>query len=119
MMPDARGVGLDLLELLDSGSVVRTLRVGLGSVIGARRSTARGRCRAAAAVRRTAITSAAAYAASRAAARPAPSAVTFSTRPPAVTIAPSRRAVPAWVTSTPAGSASSPAITSPVDDDSG
>ena len=30
--------------------------------------------------------------------------MTFSTRPPAVTIAPSsRRAVPAWVTSTPAG----------------
>ena len=37
-----------------------------------------------------AITSAAAYAASRAAGTPSPSAVTLSTRPPAVTIAPSR-----------------------------
>ena len=49
--------------------------------------------------------SAAAYAASRALCASAPSAVMFSTRPPAVTSSPSRRAVPAWVTSTSAGSA--------------
>ena len=59
------------------------------------------------------ITSAAAYAASRAAAGSRPSAVTFRTRPPAVTTSPSRSAVPAWVTSTPAGTSSSPEMTSP------
>ena len=49
-----------------------------------------------------------------------PSAVTFSTRPPAVTIAPSAsRAVPAWVTYDAVGNASSPVITSPLDEDAG
>ena len=46
---------------------------------------------------------------------------TASTRPPAVTSDPSRRAVPAWMTCTPssASASSTPVITSPVDDDSG
>ena len=55
------------------------------------------------------IMSAAAYAAARAAARSSPSAVTPSTRPPAVTTSPSRSAVPAWKTSTPARDAVEPA----------
>src|SRR5829696_6856642 len=65
------------------------------------------------------IMSAAAYAASRAARTSSPSAVTLSTRPPAVTIAPPDSAVPAWSTSTAAGTASSPEITSPEEEDSG
>ena len=76
----------------------------------ARRPRAR-RCRCAAGVRRTRSCRAAAYAAARAEAGSAPSAVTFSTRPPAVTSAPSRSAVPAWVTSTSAGTRSRPLIT--------
>ena len=45
----------------------------------------------------------------------APSALTVSTRPPAVTMAPSCRAVPAWNTSTPgrASASSNPLMTSP------
>ena len=53
---------------------------------------------------------AASYARSRAAAGVGPRAVTLSTRPPAVTIRPSRSAVPAWVTS-----ASSAAAVQPLD----
>ncbi len=48
-----------------------------------------------------------------------PSPVTFSTRPPAVTISPSRSAVPAWVTSAISAAASSPEITSPFDEEAG
>ena len=66
------------------------------------------------------IMSAAAYAASRADAASAPSAVTLSTLPPAVTIAPSAfRAVPAWVTCAWAPAASRPVMTSPCDEVAG
>ncbi len=64
------------------------------------------------------ITSAAAYAAARAVRTSSPSAVTLSTRPPAVTIAPSRSAVPACVTSIPRGTPPN-LITSPDEDDCG
>src|SRR5207248_9481302 len=60
------------------------------------------------------IMSAAAYAAARASSAPSPSAVTLSTRPPAVTSAPSEfRAVPACVMWTLSETASRPAMTSP------
>src|SRR6185295_14625063 len=66
------------------------------------------------------ITSAAAYAWVRASCVVSPSAVTFRTRPPAVTISPSTSAVPACRTSTSSSATrSSPWITSPFDDDSG
>ena len=48
-----------------------------------------------------------------------PSAVTLSTRPPAVTSRPSRSAVPACVTSTPAATRSRPLIGSPLEERSG
>ena len=88
---DARRVDLDARELL--------LDLGLDD----RLASVMRRCRGAAERPSNEITSAAAYAAARAAARSAPSAVTPRTRPPAVTIAPSRSAVPAWKTSAPAG----------------
>ena len=61
------------------------------------------------------------YAAARAAARSHPVPTTASTRPPAVTSAPSRRAVPAWITCTPSSSSASatPVITSPEDEEAG
>src|SRR3954451_9060678 len=66
------------------------------------------------------ITSAAAYAALRAPSGSEPRAVTFSTRPPAVTTPPcASRAVPAWVTSTPVPTSSSPEIGSPFEDKAG
>src|SRR6201999_1376369 len=87
---DARGVDRHVLEL--------ELGLGLGRGL-THSAMSRRSC-----LPSKSITSAAAYAAVRAAWAAAPSAVTLSTRPPAVTIAPSApRAVPAWVTSTPSG----------------
>ncbi len=66
------------------------------------------------------IIRAAAYADSRAESVSGPKPVTFSTRPPAVTMPPSLvRAVPACVTSTSAGARSKPAIGSPLEEDAG
>src|SRR5258705_5968235 len=65
------------------------------------------------------ITCAAAYAAMRAERGLGPSAVTLSTRPPAVTIESSRATVPACVSSTPTGTSLSPRISSPLEDEAG
>src|SRR5215217_3718275 len=102
---DDRGVDVEALELrLDLGLDLWLAHAAM-SVRSCRPSKA--------------IMSAAAYAAARAAGTPSASAVTLSTRPPAVTIAPSRSAVPAWVTSTPSGTRSRPEISSPEELDSG
>src|SRR4051812_18628426 len=113
----ARGIDLEVVELrLHLGGGLRRGRL----LAHATRSTARRAMSRRSWRPSKWIISAAAYAASRAAPGPSPSAVTLSTRPPAVTTAPSsRRAVPAWVTSMSAGTPSSPSMTSPLDEDCG
>ena len=87
--PHPRRVDLELLELGHGLGERLGARGGLSLGIGAQlhdlaRAMSRRIC-----LPSNSIMSAAAYAASRAAAASAPSAVTFSTRPPAVTTAPS------------------------------
>src|SRR5213075_3296841 len=113
--PDERGVDFEALELgLNVGDGPR--RFAHGSTRQHEREAVATHRTPAAMSRRSclpgnSITSAPAYAASRAASGSSPSAVTFSTRPPAVTSPPpGPLAVPACVTSTPSGTSSRPLI---------
>ena len=122
-MPDARCVDVDLVDLrthLGLGHRRRHHRlVAHPPASQARALTPARRCRVAAACPRRRSCCAAAYAASRADCASAPSAVTPSTRPPAVSSWPSARAVPAWVTSTSAARRRGPRSPSPLEADAG